>query len=84
MRSVMIAEAKAKLSALVDEVRTSETAIQIRKRDKPAAYLVRVEEYKRLQGLADSVRAAQLRDAIAGRRFELREVIAGLELAVQG
>lgn len=82
MKSVMIAEAKAKLSALVDEVRTTETAIQIRKRDKPAAYLVRAEEYTRLQGLADSVRAAQLREAVAGRRFELREVIADLEIAL--
>lgn len=81
MKSVMIAEAKAKLSALVDEIRTTETAIRICKRDKPAAYLVRAEEFDRLQEVADSVRALQLREAVAGRRFDLRNVIASLELA---
>ncbi len=82
MKSVMMAEAKAKLSALVDEVRSTETAIQICKRRKPAAYLIRAGEYERLRGMADSVRALEIREALAGRRFELRKVIADLELAM--
>ena len=82
MKTVMMAEAKAKLSALVDEVRTSETAIQICKRKKPAAYLVRAEEYDRLRGIDDSARVLQLREALEGRTFDLREVLEDLELTV--
>lgn len=82
MKTVMMAEAKAKLSALVDEVRTTETAIQIRRRKKPAAYLVRAEEFDRLLRIADTMRALQLRKALAGPTHELREVLEDLELTI--
>ena len=39
MKSVAIAEAKAKFSSLVDEVRTSRKDIEIRRRDQPAVYV---------------------------------------------
>jgi prevent-host-death family protein len=82
MRSVAIAEAKAKLSSLVDEVRTSRKTIEIRRRDQPAAYLVEVEMYKRLQGIEDSVRSEQLRQALRGERHDLDEVLASIDLGL--
>jgi prevent-host-death family protein len=82
MKSVAIAEAKAKLSSLVDEVRTSHKAIEIRRRDQPAAYLVEAEMFKRLQGVEDSVRAYQLRQALAGPMHELDEVLAAIDLGL--
>jgi prevent-host-death family protein len=82
MRSIAIAEAKAKLSSLVDEVRTSHKAIEIRRRDQPAAYLVEVEMFRRLQGIEDSVRALQLREAMKGERFELKKVLAEIKLGL--
>jgi prevent-host-death family protein len=80
MKSVAIAEAKTKLSSLVDEVRTSRKPIEIRRRDQPAAYLVEAEMFKRLQRLEDSVRAQQLRRALQGPRYTLEEVLAEIDL----
>jgi prevent-host-death family protein len=82
MRSVAIAEAKAKLSSLVDEVRTSRKAIEIRRRDQPVVYLVEAEIYKRLQGIEDSVRSEQLRQALRGERHDLDEVLASIDLGL--
>lgn len=82
MKSVAIAEAKAKFSSLVDEVRTSRKTIEIRKRDQPAAYLVEAETFKRLQGIEDSVRTLQLRQALQGERQDLEEVLAKIDLGL--
>ncbi len=82
MKSVAIAEAKAKLSSLVDEVRTSHKAIEIRKRDQPAAYLVEAGTFKRLQRIEDSIRAEQLRRALQGRKYVLEEVLAAIDLGL--
>ena len=80
MRSVAIAEAKAKLSSLVNEVRTSHKSIEIRKRDQPAVYLVEAETFKRLQGTEDSVRSQQLRQALQGEKYDLEKVLASIGL----
>jgi len=82
MKSVAIAEAKAKFSSLVDEVRTSRKDIEIRRRDQPAVYLVEAERYKRLQGIEDSVRSEQLRQALRGERHDLDEVLASIDLGL--
>jgi prevent-host-death family protein len=82
MKSVAIAEAKAKFSSLVDEVRTSRKTIEIRKRNQPAAYLVEAETFKRLQGIEDSVRTLQLRQALQGERHDLEEVLAKIDLGL--
>lgn len=82
MRSVAIAEAKSKLSSLVDEVRTSHKPIEIRRRDQPAAYLVEAEMFKRLQGVEDSVRAEQLRRALQGPRHSLEDILAEIDLGL--
>ena len=82
MKSIAIAEAKAKFSSLVDEVRTSRKAIEIRRRDQPAVYLVEAETYKRLQGIEDSVRSEQLRQALRGERHDLDEVLASIDLGL--
>jgi prevent-host-death family protein len=82
MKSVAIAEAKSHLSSLVDEVRTSRKAIEIRKRDQPAAYLVEAETYKRLQGIEDSVRAEQIRRALKGPKYDIEEVLRSIDLGL--
>lgn len=82
MKSVAIAEAKAKFSSLIDEVRTSRKAIEIRKRDQPAVYLVEAEMFRRLQGIEDSVRTEQLRQALKGQRYELEKVLAAIDLGL--
>ena len=82
MKSIAIAEAKAKFSSLVDEVRTSRKTIEIRRRDQPAAYLVEAETFKRLQGVEDSVRTSQLRQALQGERHDLEEVLAKIDLGL--
>ncbi len=80
IRSVAIAEAKSQFSSLVDEVRTSRRPIEIRKRDQTAAYLVEAETFKRLQGIEDSIRAEQLRRALQGPRYDLRDFLASIDL----
>lgn len=82
MKTVALAEAKSQLSSLVDEVRTSREAIEIRKRDRPAAYLVEAETYRRLQGVEDSVRAEQLRRALTGPKYDLADVLASIDLGL--
>lgn len=81
-KSVGIAEAKSQLSALVDEVRSSRKAVEIRKRDQPAAYLVEVDTFRRLQGIEDSVRAEQLRRALRGPKYDLKDVLASIDLGL--
>jgi prevent-host-death family protein len=80
MKSVAIAEAKSRFSALVDEVRTSHKPIEIRRRNQPAAYLVEADTFKRLQGIEDSVRAEQLRRALRGPKHKLEDVLASIDL----
>jgi prevent-host-death family protein len=81
-KSVAIAEAKSRLSSLVDEVRTSREAIEIRKRNQPAAYLVEVETFKRLQGIEDSVRVEKLRRALKGPMYDIEDVLAAIDLGL--
>jgi len=82
IKSVAIAEAKSRLSSLVDEVRNSRNAIEIRERDQPAAYLVEADTFKRLQGIEDSVRAEQLRRALKGPKYDLADVLAAVNLGI--
>jgi len=82
MKSVALADAKANLHLLVDEVRKSKNAVEIRKRDQPVAYLVDAETFKRLQGVEDSILALQLRQALKEERYDLEEVLAQLALGL--
>jgi prevent-host-death family protein len=80
MKSVALKEATLSLPDLIDEVRDSGASIEISEEDQPAAYLVEAENFKRLQGLGDSVRASRLRQALQGERYDLEEVLAELNL----
>ena len=82
MKSVALKEAETCLPDLIDEVRDSGASIEIREEDRPTAYLVEAETFKRLQGLEDSVRASRLRQALQGERYDLDEVLAELNLGV--
>ena len=79
MRQVRLAEAKAKLSELVEEVRRERNPILIQKRNTPAAVLVELEAYRRLQDSEDRLLALQLREALKGKRYALRKVLTELE-----
>ena len=79
MKHVRLAEAKAKLSELVEEVRRERNPIVIQKRDTPAAILVEPEAFRRLQESEDRLMALQLREALKGKKYPLRKVLAELE-----
>ncbi len=79
MRQVRLAEAKAKLSELVDEVRRERNPIVIQKRDTPAAVLVEMGAFRRLQEMEDQFLALKLREALKGKKYPLRKVLGELE-----
>ncbi len=79
MRQVRLAEAKAKLSELVDEVRRDRNPIVIQKRDTPAVVLVEMGAFRRLQEMEDQFLALKLREALKGRKYPLRKVLGELE-----
>jgi prevent-host-death family protein len=79
MKQVRLAEAKAKLSELVEEVRREKNPILIRKRDTPAAVLVELEAFRRLQENEDQLLALKLREALRGKKYPLRKLLAELE-----
>jgi prevent-host-death family protein len=79
MRQVALSEAKAKLSELVDEVRRLRNPIVIQKRKIPAAVLVEMDAFRRLQEMEDRFLALQLREALKGKKYPLRKVLAELE-----
>lgn len=80
MKTVALADAKAHLTSLVEEVRTSGEPIEISERNEPAVYLVEVRTFKRLRGIEDSIHTEQLRQALKGERHDLEEVLAKLDL----
>jgi prevent-host-death family protein len=80
MKSVALKEAKTQLPSLVDEVRNSGEAIEIREEGEPAAYLVEAETFKRLRGIEDSVRTEQLRQDLETTRHDLKDVLVKLGL----
>lgn len=79
MKQVALAEAKAKLSELVDEVRRLRNPIMIRKRNTPAAVLVELDAFHRFQQMEDELLSLQLREALKGKKYPLRKVLGALE-----
>lgn len=82
MKSVRLSEAKARLSELVDEVRTGGEPILIQKRDKGVAVIVELEHFQRLQQLEDRMRSLRLREALKGKTYPLKDVLAELGFGV--
>jgi len=70
---------KPKLSELVQEVRRERNPIVIRKWDTPAAVLVEMEAFRRLQEMEDQFLALKLREALKGKKYPLRKVLGELE-----
>ena len=77
-----ISAAKAKLSELVDEVRTAGVHVVIHRRSKDAAVLLSTDEFEELIQLRDTFRAAKISQALKGEKYDLDEVIAELDLGV--
>jgi len=79
-RKYLLNQAKARLSELVDDVRTTGSAVVIMRRKKTAAVLIGVEEYEELMELKDTIRTERLRRAQKGKSFDLEKVISELQL----
>ncbi len=77
-----ISAAKARLSELVDEVRTAGTHVVIHRRSKDAAVLMSTAEFEELIKLRDTYRTAKIAQALKGEKYDLDEVIAELDLGV--
>jgi len=82
MKKVALSDATAHLSEFVDEVRTGGEPIVIHKRNKDLVVLVEIERFRRLQELEDRFRSLRLREALCGKTFTLRKVLAELNLGV--
>jgi len=78
---ISLSNAKARLSELVDQVRTGAAhAIKIVKRRRPVAALVDIGTYTRLRELEDRVLREELREALKGKKRPLREVLKDMDL----
>lgn len=82
MKSFTVSNAKAKLSELIDEVRTSGEPISICKHKKEVAVIIDAEEFRKLQNLEDHIKILQLREALRGKKRPLRKVLEELDLGI--
>jgi len=80
LKEFLLHKAKAKLSELVDEVRTTGKAVVIKRRKKPAAVLIGVDVYEEFMEIKDTIRTERLRRALKGKRYDLEKVIAELNI----
>lgn len=75
MKSLKIAEAKSRFSAVITDVEYKKERILIEKRDKPAAVVIGYEDYKKLEALEDIYESKLLEETIKkGNFFSLEEV----------
>ena len=82
VKHIGLSDAKANLSELIDQVRTRREPIMIQKHEKDVAVIVEVALFRRLQELEDRVMTIELREALKGRKYDLREVLGELRLEV--
>lgn len=75
MKYVALSAMKAKLSTFVDEVRIDGEPIVIQKHEKDAAVLIKMDQFLRWREMEDLVTSLQLKEALKGRRYKLREVL---------
>ena len=80
LKEFLLHKAKARLSEIVDEVRTTGKAVVIKRRKKPAAVIIGVDEYEDFVEIKDTIRTEKLKRALKGKRYDLEKVIAELDL----
>lgn len=83
MKSLSLAEAKAKLSEVVNIAEHHKERILIEKRNKPAAIVMGYEDYKKLEALEDIYESKLLEEAVKTEKFYTLEAVAkkvGIEL----
>lgn len=80
MNSVKVAEAKAKLSDIVNRVRYSHDRIVINKRKNPAAVIISYSDYEKLVMLEDLIESEMLRRSLQGKKYTLSDVAKRLKL----
>lgn len=80
MREVNLSDARAGLAKLIDEVRTTGSAVLLRRHSHSVAVVMGVERYERLRALQDAVRTIELRRALTEPTRDLREAIADLDI----
>lgn len=64
MKTVSLADAKAKLSEVVNSAEYKHERIVIEKRNKPAAVVIGYEEYKKLETLEDMYESRLLEESL--------------------
>ena len=64
MKTVSLADAKAKLSEVVNSAEYKHERIVIEKRNKPAAVIIGYEEYKKLETLEDMYESKLLEESL--------------------
>jgi prevent-host-death family protein len=64
MKTVSLADAKAKLSEVVNSAEYKHERIVIEKRNKPAAVVIGYEEYKKLETLEDMYESKLLEESL--------------------
>ncbi len=82
MKTFTLSNAKAKLSELIDEVRTSGEPVSICRHKKEVAVLIDAEVFRKMQILEDRMKVEQLREALKGERRPLRKVLEELDLGI--
>jgi len=82
MKTFTLSNAKAKLSELIDEVRTSGEPVSICRHKKEVAVLIDAEVFRKMLILEDRMKIEQLREALKGERRPLRKVLEELDLGI--
>lgn len=83
MKTLKVAEAKSKFSAVITDVEYKQERVLIEKRDKPAAVVIGYEDYKKLEALEDIYESKLLEETIKkGNFLSLEEVAKRVRVGV--
>jgi len=76
MKSLSLANAKAKLSEVVTNAEHKKERVVIEKRNKPVAVVIGYEDYRKLEALEDIYESKLLEEALKKRKFYSLEEVA--------
>lgn len=76
MKSLSLANAKAKFSEVVTEAEYKRARVIIEKRSKPVAVVIGYDDYKKLEALEDIYESKLLEEALKKGRFHSLEDVA--------
>ena len=76
MKSLSLANAKAKLSEVVTNAEHKKERVVIEKRNKPVAVVIGYEDYRKLEALEDIYESKLLKEALKKGKFHSLEEVA--------